>query len=813
MRKLQNPILLLLGIAALCLAAFACNAPIPNPFSPNPTPTPTQTFAPTPSRTPLPTATPTPTATPQPMGILALAERDFQWGKWEEAYGEFSRVFETDPNPETKANALLGLAKIEIAQKKYADALDILRILESSFGETEAGRLAQFLLGDVYSALGRYLEAGAAYAKYLVQRPGILVVEANQRRGNALYAGGNYAGAIEAYQAGIAALQAEDGTALKIRLALAMAGARDFEGALNLLSELYNQTNNEYIRAEINWHRGQVHILRNEEAYAHVYYLESIEKFPFSYYSYMGLVELVNAGVPVNEYDRGLVDYYAAQHGVGIAAFDRYLLRTAEHRSEAHYYKGLSHRALNQPEAAITAWRQGIDEHTIAEPKIVDSWEEIGYTQWAFLGQYEEAIQTFLRFATSYPEHGRAPDFLFYAAQVSERNQQLNRAAEIWLQLASSYPAYPNAHRAVFLAGITQFRLQQFENALSSFQRAADISSGNEELAASLLWAGKSLSALGNPVEALNAWQSAAQIDPTGYYSERAAELTKGISPFAAPEIYSLNFDINASRTLAADWMVHQFTLPKEVLSSIPDYVAADPHFIRGSEFWKLGEFEKGRSEFDSLRLVYLNDPLVNFQLTHFFYETGLYRLAILCARQVLTLADMDDAATVTAPLYFNQIRFGPYYEELVVNAAAQENIDPLLLFSVIRQESLFEGFIRSSAGARGLMQIMPATGQGIYNQVGWPANYSDQDLFRPVVSVDFGAHYLAEQLRYLEGNIYAALAGYNAGPGNAKIWSDLAGNDPDLFLEIVRFEETRRYIRGIYEMYQLYYQFYDRTP
>jgi soluble lytic murein transglycosylase len=59
----------------------------------------------------------------------------------------------------------------------------------------------------------------------------------------------------------------------------------------------------------------------------------------------------------------------------------------------------------------------------------------------------------------------------------------------------------------------------------------------------------------------------------------------------------------------------------------------------------------------------------------------------------------------------------------------------------------------------------------------------------------------------------YAALAAYNGGPGNAIAWKELANGDPDLFLEVVRFEETRNYIRGISEIFSLYRRIYDRTP
>ena len=161
------------------------------------------------------------------------------------------------------------------------------------------------------------------------------------------------------------------------------------------------------------------------------------------------------------------------------------------------------------------------------------------------------------------------------------------------------------------------------------------------------------------------------------------------------------------------------------------------------------------------------------------------------------------------APPYFTHVRYGLYYSDLIVPAAEKNGFDPLLLFSVVRQESLFEGFVSSTAGARGLMQIVPGTGAGIANSLGWPINYDADKLYRPYVSIAFGAFYLAAGRKSVDGNLYAALAAYNGGLGNALDWKQLSQGDPDLFLESVRFDESRSYIRSIYEIYIIYRRLY----
>lgn len=110
-------------------------------------------------------------------------------------------------------------------------------------------------------------------------------------------------------------------------------------------------------------------------------------------------------------------------------------------------------------------------------------------------------------------------------------------------------------------------------------------------------------------------------------------------------------------------------------------------------------------------------------------------------------------------------------------------------------------------------MQIMPATGADLAKKLGWPPDYSDADLYRPLVSIRLGTEYLAKQREKFNGDFYAALAAYNAGPGNAEQWKAMAPDDPDLFLEMIRYVETRKYIRGIYEVFNIYRLLYDRTP
>jgi soluble lytic murein transglycosylase len=145
-------------------------------------------------------------------------------------------------------------------------------------------------------------------------------------------------------------------------------------------------------------------------------------------------------------------------------------------------------------------------------------------------------------------------------------------------------------------------------------------------------------------------------------------------------------------------------------------------------------------------------------------------------------------------------------YGNLVVGEARERDIDPLLMYALIRQESQFVPDALSHAEARGLTQVIPSTGQGIADQLG-DTGYSLEDLFLPYVSIRYGTYYLASNLPQFDRKILPALAAYNGGPGNADRW--LQGSalfDPDLFIERIDLFETEDYLRRVY----LNFGFYD---
>ena len=131
---------------------------------------------------------------------------------------------------------------------------------------------------------------------------------------------------------------------------------------------------------------------------------------------------------------------------------------------------------------------------------------------------------------------------------------------------------------------------------------------------------------------------------------------------------------------------------------------------------------------------------------------------------------------------------------------AEKLQLDPNWVYGLIRQESRFIADVRSGAGAKGLMQVMPATGAWMAKRIDYP-NYSTDRLNDPVVNLAIGQHYLATVLAELDNSPILATAAYNAGPGRSRTWRAALSRPMEgaIFAETIPFNETRGYVKNVF--------------
>ncbi len=160
-------------------------------------------------------------------------------------------------------------------------------------------------------------------------------------------------------------------------------------------------------------------------------------------------------------------------------------------------------------------------------------------------------------------------------------------------------------------------------------------------------------------------------------------------------------------------------------------------------------------------------------------------------SQAILTIAKTD---------YYDDldIRFPVTFEDEIKKVAAKNNLDTAWIMAIMRQESAFQKDARSPAGARGLMQLMPATSRHVARmlKIKKPGL---QELYQPEINIKLGTAYLERNLSRFNNNKPLTTAAYNAGPGRVKKWLPTAGTMPaDAWAETIPFKETRLYVQRI---------------
>jgi len=238
---------------------------------------------------------------------------------------------------------------------------------------------------------------------------------------------------------------------------------------------------------------------------------------------------------------------------------------------------------------------------------------------------------------------------------------------------------------------------------------------------------------------------------------------------------------------LAADKLKREYRIDQENASSdeIDEnaFLDANPHMLRARELYFLNRLVDAKREwFQALR--YLDQDQI---------------------RQAATLASKwkwhDSAIRTVARTQHRSdysLRFPMPYKQQVLELARAKELDPSLIYGVMRRESLFDPLARSKVGALGLMQLMPSTARRVARSLGMK-NPRQSDILRVDNNIRFGTYYLKSVMNRFDNNVALATAAYNAGPRNVQSWLPETESMPaDLWVETVPFGETRKYVQAV---------------
>ncbi|WP_161569229.1 transglycosylase SLT domain-containing protein [Candidatus Oscillochloris fontis] len=417
-------------------------------------------------------------------------------------------------------------------------------------------------------------------------------------------------------------------------------------------------------------------------------------------------------------------------------------------------------------------------------------------------GEVERASVAYQEYAANYPDDPRAPDALDRAAQLRERLGDREGTLAIQRSLGERYPQSSQAASVLHRAAMALFRSGDYAQARAFWQILAEQARG-EVQAQAAFWAARSAVAQSDPAAASALFRVALDAAPSSYYTARASEELglelQGSVPLDAPLNES---DWATLRAWVRSW-------PDQAAAPTPEELGleADGSVRRATLLVEVGLGTEARNEWLAAIERWTDDPPRLAELARLAHSQGSAYVALRSAARLARLAPSDSPQ----PLVLERLLYPAPYPALLIQQSAERGLDPRLLYALLRQESLFDPLATSWVGARGMAQVMPATGEGIAHNLGL-ADFTLDDLYRPVVSVNFGAYYLSARMADMQGSIQGGLASYNGGLGNAQRWAGGSFiSDPDLFTEGVDFAETRGYIKAVYGFYAVYQRIYTQ--
>lgn len=347
---------------------------------------------------------------------------------------------------------------------------------------------------------------------------------------------------------------------------------------------------------------------------------------------------------------------------------------------------------------------------------------------------------------------------LYARARIAETRRDPDAATGFYDALAATGSSDTRVKEAAWRAALVRFQGGEAADAASRFAALPD---GAE----TLHWRARSLAKAGSDDEARALWQELLRRHPREYPAWWAeARLGAASTPSELPA--------------------------KRAKDETPLSPRADAHRRRGDLLASLGVPEDAAREYAAVEAI--SGP--ESSLPSRYHRVGAFGAEI---RLAVRLSQRGEPRL--------EHLYPRAHADAFARAARSTGLDPLLLQSVARRESLFQPRALSAAGAHGVLQLMPATARTLVGSDVAIEQLEDTDF-----NIDLGARYLRSLLDRYDGRLVLALAAYNAGPDKVDRWVERSpGLEGDEFVESIGFSETRDYVKAVLGAYRSYRSLY----
>ena len=533
------------------------------------------------------------------------------------------------------------------------------------------------------------------------------------------------------------------------------------------------------------------------------------------------LAELRSGGVEVPEltpdelYERGQNLYRASQYDKAAETFAKLLAMDPQNPNSPDILlrTGISLFNIGRRQEAAATLEKMVREHP-RDQRVPEALYWVGKS-YSKLGDRDKGVQAFQKVLDYYLDSEWADDALFLMANIYRESDDMKKALALYGRLAADYPESKYADSAIwwkawayYVDGDYKRTEQTFQDLVSRYPRSFLVNQAR-------YWQGRAAEKRGDTSKAAVYYDKVIKRAPYTYYGNRASERRLSIELPAFAAVCSMDTEVNDVPEIpdATDHLnsVETDEGPPVWTKDALKTLSAEPSFNKSLELMHLDMKKEAAAELWSLqdRLPRKRGAILGLSKT--FFELGdYYRSLNLVLRNYERYLD---GATREMPEDFWLLAYPQGYWDSIVTYARKYGQDPYFVAAIVREESQFHAEALSPAGARGVMQVMPATGAWIAQTISMKG-FNQTMLFDSDTAINLGTWYISHLMKRFKGDPLFVAAAYNAGPDAVAAWLSRTGRgtERDEFVEAIPFSETRGYVKKVLRNYAEYKRIYGKT-
>lgn len=410
------------------------------------------------------------------------------------------------------------------------------------------------------------------------------------------------------------------------------------------------------------------------------------------------------------------------------------------------------------------------------------------------LGKASQATFWYDKHIKLFPYHKKSHDIIWYRAWQMEDDGKWKEAREFYKKLYEIHKNRSKADDSSFRFALSYYREERFENALKSFDRFLKRYPSSFLIPGAKYWKSRCYFESGDTTKGVKTASWIVDNYPNDYYAYRSKVL--------------LEKYVDSSALFCMDTM-YQNGETVEWLDSVSrhsggTFTCSDTaRFILGTRIAAVGMLDRAELILEPFEVNFYKNLLVQYELARLYKVCGNADKSFRVIKKLTWRIPLSARKCMPAPMY--SLIYPSSYKNRIIKEAAIRKVEPELVSSIIRQESMFNPVAVSPVGAIGLMQIMPYTGEEIAGDLN-DTTFVVDSLYSPNLNIRFGTYYISKLLKQFNGDKVLAIAGYNGGPHNAKKWKAAHSDDGfELFIEDIGFSETRKYVKKVLGNYWTY--------